>query len=406
MPPWIALVVDDDPAIHELTSMLLARMSFADRAIELHHAYSSSEARRFLEANHDTALILLDVVMETDDAGLKLCREIRGTLANRDVQIVLRTGQPGQAPEREVILDYDINGYFLKTELTAQKLQSITICALRTWNYIKSLKSRRERTDSPQTRAVQPDIFLGVANALEAGEVDILAQPQLSLSDGQLVGVEMIPLWRMDGGREIRGSELARAAENEGVIDHYRRWLTVQCCKRARAWSDRPSSLSRVAVNVCGGEIASGLVSTEIRRCLDETGLDARRLAVEISETDLLLDPGATISALGQLKRLGVAFVVDNFGTGPVSIAQLMQLGPDCLKIASRIVRDVSSDSDNAAIARSIIALAHTLGISVIADGVETKEQLEFLKWENCETGQGDFFSPPMNPDLIFNFLP
>ena len=405
-PPWTALIVDDDPAVHEVTRILLARASFEKRPIALHHAYSAREARAFLDRHPETALILLDVVMESDDAGLRLCGHIRESLDNHDIQIVLRTGQPGQAPEREVILNYEINGYFLKTELTAQKLHSIIICALRTWNYIQSLKRRngamRPRGATASASAIVPE---GIRGALERGEVELLAQPQLSLQHGGLAGVELIPEWRRGGGPEGKGASLLRAADQEGESARINRWLLAEGCRLARRWCEGAQPVPRVSLKASGAAIRSGAVVTAVRRCLEETNLAPRRLALEIPESELSVDLGASAKTVEQLQRLGVAIVVDEFGIGPTSIAELRQLGPSSLKIAPDVVAGVSSDSDCAAVARSAIALAHTLGMSVIAEGVETKEQLEFLKWENCETAQGDFFAEAMSPALLGAFL-
>lgn len=116
---WLVLIVDDEQEVHDVTRMLLSSTIFCGSRIVLHSAYSAEDAMAFLRWHPQTALILLDVVMETDHAGLHLIHRIRNELKNNDIQIVLRTGQPGQAPERDVILNYDINGYFLKTELTS-----------------------------------------------------------------------------------------------------------------------------------------------------------------------------------------------------------------------------------------------------------------------------------------------
>ncbi len=128
---WKLLIVDDEPAIHGVTVMVLSGLRFRNRNLSFLSAHSSAEAQRVLEQHDDIALILLDVVMESDDAGLKLVRFIRDDLHNDLVRIILRTGQPGQAPERQVILEYDINDYKEKTELTAQKLSTAVVAALR-----------------------------------------------------------------------------------------------------------------------------------------------------------------------------------------------------------------------------------------------------------------------------------
>ena len=405
-PPWTALIVDDDPAVHEVTRILLARASFEKRAIALHHAYSAREARAFLDRHPETALVLLDVVMESDDAGLRLCGHIREALGNHDIQIVLRTGQPGQAPEREVILNYEINGYFLKTELTAQKLHSIIICALRTWNYIQSLK-RRSGATRPRTAPASKSGNMpgGIRGALERNEVELLAQPQLSLQHGGLAGIELIPGWRTGGELECKGASLLRAADHEGESARISRWLFAEGCRLARRWCEGAQPVPRVSLKASGAAVRSGAVVAAIRRCLEETKLPPRRLALEIPESELSVNLGASAKTVEQVQRLGVAIVVDEFGIGPTSIAELRQLGPSSLKIAPEVVAGVSCDPDCAAVARSVIALAHTLGMSVIAEGVETKEQLEFLKWENCESAQGDFFAGAMSPALLGAFL-
>ncbi|MDX8378160.1 MAG: DUF3369 domain-containing protein [Mariprofundales bacterium] len=137
---WNILVVDDDEEVHAVTRMILADIVFQNRTVQLAHAYSAADAKQKLKACNSYAMILLDVVMESEHAGLKLARWIRKTLKNTAVRIVLRTGQPGQAPESTVIMEYDINDYKTKTELTAQKLTTTVITALRSYNDIISLQ--------------------------------------------------------------------------------------------------------------------------------------------------------------------------------------------------------------------------------------------------------------------------
>ncbi len=141
--PWKLLVVDDDESVHLLTSMVLADYSFENRPLMIIKAYSSKEALDILKREEDIAVILLDVVMETDDAGLKCVRAIREDLNNHIVRIVLRTGQPGQAPEQEVITNYDINDYKSKTELTSKKLLTSITSSLRSYKQISIIEQNR-----------------------------------------------------------------------------------------------------------------------------------------------------------------------------------------------------------------------------------------------------------------------
>ena len=142
---WKVLIVDDEKDVHDITKMALARFTFDDRVLEFLHAYTSEEARQILSQQPDIAVMLLDVVMETDDAGLQLVKHVREVLENHLVRIVLRTGQPGYAPEREVITEYDINDYKSKTELTAQKLFTTMVASLRSYRAEHALMDEKEK---------------------------------------------------------------------------------------------------------------------------------------------------------------------------------------------------------------------------------------------------------------------
>ncbi|RJF81387.1 DUF3369 domain-containing protein [Azospirillum cavernae] len=142
-PPWLVLIVDDDHEVHAITRVVLGDASFEKRHLRFLSAYSAKQARALLAEHRDIAVILLDVVMETDDAGLTLVRHIRETLGNQQVRIILRTGQPGQAPERAIIATYDINDYKAKSELTAQKLFTATVAALRSYQHITLIERGR-----------------------------------------------------------------------------------------------------------------------------------------------------------------------------------------------------------------------------------------------------------------------
>lgn len=141
--PWVIIIVDDEPSIHQITEIALSQFTFSERPLEFLHAYSGKEALEIISSRNDISIVLLDVVMESDDAGLKTVNFIRNELNNHNIRIILRTGQPGQAPELEVIEKYDINGYNEKTELTANKLHSVLYTALRSYRDIVALDKHR-----------------------------------------------------------------------------------------------------------------------------------------------------------------------------------------------------------------------------------------------------------------------
>ncbi len=142
--PWFILIVDDEESIHQITELTLNQFKFANKPVEFLHAYTGTEACEILSKRRDVAIVLLDVVMESDDAGLKAVDVIRNNIGNKNVRVILRTGQPGQAPETRVIEEYDINGYSEKTELTAKKLHSIVYTALRSYRDIVALDNHRK----------------------------------------------------------------------------------------------------------------------------------------------------------------------------------------------------------------------------------------------------------------------
>ena len=170
--PWVVLIVDDEPQVHEVTELVMADFEFAGRKLQFLHAYSAVEGKAVLREREDVALILLDVVMETEHAGLDLAREIREELNNHRSRIVLRTGQPGQAPEEQVIRDYDINDYKEKTELTKRKLVTVFFAALRAYRDILTI----EQSKQALRRSIEAIQKLYDSNDLKVFASAVLAQ--------------------------------------------------------------------------------------------------------------------------------------------------------------------------------------------------------------------------------------
>ena len=167
---WKVLLVDDEPAVHQVSQLILADVQFDGRGIELLCAHSAAQARDMMARERDVALVLLDVVMETDDAGLALVHHIREQRCDRLVQVVLRTGQPGMAPEREVVSRHEINGYWLKTDLTAQRLRSIVISALRTYRLARDEQAAAGSAAAPLDANAEA-LRIELARADPGGEV-------------------------------------------------------------------------------------------------------------------------------------------------------------------------------------------------------------------------------------------
>jgi signal transduction histidine kinase/CheY-like chemotaxis protein len=209
LPPWMVAVIDDDPAVHEGTRFALYEYTLNGQSLEILSAYSAAEGRELMRANPNVAVILLDVVMETDDAGLGLVDYIRTELKNETVRIILRTGQPGQAPERQVIVDYDINDYKAKTELTADKLFTALTAALRSYQQLQRMVETRRGLEM---------IIEGASTLYDFKSMQLLAEGVLT-QIGSLLNVECggILVLREGGPPQEKFSVLA----GSGCYSHF-----------------------------------------------------------------------------------------------------------------------------------------------------------------------------------------
>ncbi|WP_448190401.1 DUF3369 domain-containing protein [Azospirillum sp. sgz301742] len=219
-PRWKMLIVDDEPEVHSITKLVLADFVYKGRPAQFLSAYSAAEARDILTREDDLAIILLDVVMETDDAGLKLVHHIREELKNRHVRIILRTGQPGQAPERAVILDYDINDYKAKTQLTAQQLFTTTVAALRSYEDIMTIETNRRglvkiiEASSSLFKARSMKLFAAGVLTQLSGILGVGPDAILCVQRGRVLGRTE------DGLYVLAGSGRFESLINEPASDH------------------------------------------------------------------------------------------------------------------------------------------------------------------------------------------
>ncbi|WP_448203640.1 DUF3369 domain-containing protein [Azospirillum sp. sgz302134] len=203
---WKMMIVDDEPEVHSITKLVLADFSYKGRPAHFISAFSATEAKAILAREDDIAIILLDVVMETDDAGLQLVHHIREELKNRHVRIILRTGQPGQAPERAVILDYDINDYKAKTQLTAQQLFTTTVAALRSYEDIMAIEMNRRGLEK---------IIEASSSLFQARSMKLFAAGVLTQLSG-ILGVGPDAILCVQRGPVIGGSAGDGGGENSG----------------------------------------------------------------------------------------------------------------------------------------------------------------------------------------------
>jgi diguanylate cyclase (GGDEF)-like protein len=702
--PWRILIVDDDEQVHSATELALAGISILGRSLEFLHAYSALEARAQLASSDNIAVIFLDVVMEKEDAGLRLVKVIREELGLTEVRIILRTGQPGYAPELEAIRDYDINDYRTKSELTRTRLVTSLTTALRSYQQIRALAYSREglekiiraTADLFEQRALEsmaegvltqiagllgfpphgvvcaqrgfpmdgsnPDqlyvigavgryahainhplhdlgdtqiesaietaiqrkqnlytrdytvlylnasgreeavyldsdknlepmdqqllevfaanISVGFANvylfhrlnflayndpvtglpnrrrladiidgmkrdatnpfaviladidhfadindvfgsslgdlvlravaerlrssvppechvgrfggdtmcivgasaqispapilkafaepfdvsgyqlpltatlgacASDMGEdgLEILKhaglalthakqtargqaviysehmteqsrerlelmqalrlavtdrqltlhyQPQVDLATGRLLGAEALVRWRRDDGRMVPPGEFIPLAEHCGLITEIGDWVMQEVCRQIATWNGNGMPALRVAVNVSAHQMrGSGCVGA-LEHALRTSGIEARQIEIEITESMMMEDLTAAIAILKRFKALGAGIALDDFGTGFSSLSYLRQLPIDTLKVDRAFIRDIGQSGDGERIGEMIVALAKLLNLNTVAEGIETEQQAGTALHWGCKMAQGFLYSPALPP--------
>ncbi len=256
-------------------------------------------------------------------------------------------------------------------------------------------------------RAVQMrfQLLRDLRNALENNELRVFYQPQFDLRTGAIIGAEaLIRWWKLDnsknGGSYISPAEFIPIAEQSGLIVPIGKWVMEEACKTAKHWHNSGKPI-RIAVNVSGAQFYQNDLVEFTQECLIRTGVEPHLLELEVTESVFMDDISIAVNTLKSLHELGVELAIDDFGTGYSSLSYLRQFNIDRLKIDQSFIRNALTNSDDAAIAKTIISLGHSLNLKVIAEGVETKEHEQFLINEGCDEVQGFRYSKPV-PDSQF----
>jgi diguanylate cyclase (GGDEF)-like protein/PAS domain S-box-containing protein len=233
-------------------------------------------------------------------------------------------------------------------------------------------------------------------HAVERGGFLLHYQPKINLFTGQITGAEALIRWQHPNRGLVSPAQFVPIAEDCGLILPIGRWVLREACKQAREWQDAGLPFKRVSVNVSATEFRAKTFLEDVGTTLRETGLEARYLDLELTEGVLMQNAKSTASVLQELKRMGVHLAVDDFGTGYSSLSYLRQFPIDVLKIDQSFVRQISDDPSDSAIVRAIIDMSKNLKKRVIAEGIETQEQLALLRSWHCAEGQGYLFSRPV----------
>ncbi|WP_310189274.1 EAL domain-containing protein [Shewanella putrefaciens] len=236
----------------------------------------------------------------------------------------------------------------------------------------------------------------GLKQAIHRNELSLVYQPKFSLRDGSLTGLEALLRWHHTELGPISPVEFIPLAEETGIINQIGHWVINHACQQLAEWNALGFNNISMAVNLSARQLKADIIST-IEVALAVSGLPAQSLELELTESMIMGNPQDSVSILSKLKALGLTIAIDDFGTGYSSLSYLKRFPIDTLKIDREFVRDITNDPDDAAITSAIIALAHSLELNVVAEGVETQAQLNFLGLQGCDEVQGFLLSKPLS---------
>ncbi len=245
----------------------------------------------------------------------------------------------------------------------------------------------------------------GLRQAIENNELVLHYQPVLSLATGRIVELEALVRWQHPQNGLIMPNDFIHVAEKAGMMVSLGEWVLAKAAQQTRLWQIAGFAGLRIAINLSPSQFHEKNLVSNVRRVLTETGLPAEALEIEITEGVAMEDAEVTVANLLALRDLNVGVSIDDFGTGYSSLSYLKRLPIDTIKLDQSFVRDVTSDPDDAAIASAVIAMAHSLELSVVAEGVETEEQLAFLRSQGCDRMQGHLLAPALPAEAFERFL-
>lgn len=245
----------------------------------------------------------------------------------------------------------------------------------------------------------------GIRQALERQELSLHYQPKIHLASGQVVGAEALIRWFSPQQGWISPAQFIPVAEDSGLINRISQWVVGEATRQSRAWQQAGLAPIRLSVNLSANDFRQPQLLQQLQHALRDSALDPTLLELEITEGVLMQNVEATLATLQAIKALGVRLAVDDFGTGYSSLSYLRKFPVDVLKIDQSFIHGLSHEPKDAALVSAIIQLGRSLNLSIIAEGVETQEQLAFLKQQGCEEGQGFYFSKALPADSFARLL-
>ena len=241
--------------------------------------------------------------------------------------------------------------------------------------------------------------------AIDRNELSLVFQPRLSISRQRITGAEALLRWDSREFGMVSPAQFIPLAEESGMILELGAWALREACLTLRSWHDAGLEELSVAVNVSATQLQRGDLQAVVARTLEETGIPASRLELELTESVIMANPEQNADTLRACRRLGISLAIDDFGTGYSSLAYLKRLPLTTLKIDREFIGDLTHDSDDEAITSTIITMGQSLALKVVAEGVETWDQYEFLRSHGCDEVQGHWVAQALSPDQCLRFI-
>lgn len=403
------LVIEDDELIREILVQLLESHNF--RMLMAEDGYLGVQ----VAIAELPDLILCDVQMPGID-GYEVLQILRQNLQTATIPFIFLTAQDGRADIRRGMElgadDYLIKPFTVeellaaiasrlsKREIVTQYLTERLYQAQAQSNDRVQENPNGDDTLSPSQLAMQAALH----KALVEGQLQIHYQPQVDLA-GHIIGAEALLRWQNSQGEMVSPAEFIPLAETTGLIVPIGEWVLLNACTQAAQWIATGAASFRVSVNLSERQLSEPNLSQYILDVLETTGLKPSNLVLEVTESTFRKNDTVPRASLSVLKACGIQIAIDDFGKGYASLGYLKKFPFDIIKISPSFIKDVSSDPQNTAITRAVIYLAHSLDLTVIAQGVETEAEFKFLKEYQCDLLQGTRLGYPKPGEEFENFL-
>ncbi|NWB62502.1 MULTISPECIES: EAL domain-containing response regulator [unclassified Pseudomonas] len=397
--PATLLIVDDEIQVRKLLETLLRHEGYQTVS-----AASGEEALQ-LVAQRPPDLILLDIMMPGMD-GYEVANQLKGNQATANIPIIMLSAL-SESSARLSGLETGAEEFISKPVervelwLRVRNLLRLKAHGDRLKNHSQLLEQQLQHHQNESSRLnvhdlARLDLEKALRLAVEREEFVLHYQPKVELANGQVCALEALLRWDRPGYGAVSPAAFIPILESQGLIVTLGRWVIDNVCRQIAAWQSGTVGAVEVSVNVSGHQLIEGDLIADIAQSLAQAGVEAHWLEVELTEGSLMENTQHTIASLQRLRAMGVKISIDDFGTGYSSLAYLRRFPIDTLKIDIAFIREVTSNPQDAAITRTIIELAHSLKLRVVAEGVETQAQLEFLREAGCDQIQGYLFSRPL----------